>query len=240
MILPTAPARFLLLLLEDDPDVSAFLVDYLDPAMPHAVIETAETVDDALRLIAAKQREGLVYDLGLLDFKVPFAKGLQPEVDIAVCKRLNRLRVEIVHFTAYPDDPEIVRHMAEIHPRARLGNAPVTLIRKTTTKDWAEQIRKLVVPFSRQRVNEKIEEKLLSFSGPRGHDLNERDETTHRDQRSTAQALCGTQAMTQLHRDILDNWDLLENELRAKIKQRFAVVEMDREPRELSLFGPES
>lgn len=82
-----------------------------------AIIDRAESTEDAHQLICSAAEIGQPYDLAILDFKLPTKKGGHPDVDETLCREISELMPNAVisHFTGYAEDAGIIAHVNRHH-----------------------------------------------------------------------------------------------------------------------------
>ena len=107
--------------------------------------------------------------LAILDFKLPKVRGGHPEVDESVCQELREDHVPVIHFTGYPNDPSIERHMMRAHSEhsdspqvIRWG--PVALIDKSDVS-YLSRILKMLAPYYQEQVSNAVTRELASVFG---------------------------------------------------------------------------
>jgi len=230
---------FRVLVVEDTLYTLRFLAKLLREALGRVAVDTAQTVDEGTGLIERRRSEGIRYHLGLLDFKLPSSPGMQPEVDTRICHRLRQDGAPIIHYTGWPDDPEIKAHMRELHSEEELSGARVTLVAKTATSEWAERILELTIPYRREVISGMIRERLHAVLGVGVRDGAMGSHAEPLDLDHAASRRCGTHALIQLHEDIIQNWGGLKDSLKSEIKHIFPVADLDGEEKRLSLLPPE-
>jgi hypothetical protein len=114
--------RFRLLIVEDRVQYLEQCVSLVRGAVPEAIIDTARSINDALRKIEEALADGVVYDLAILDFKLPREIGEEDSIDETICERLSLLMPSTVvsHFTAFESEEEVKAHMKKAHPPGSL------------------------------------------------------------------------------------------------------------------------
>jgi len=176
------------------------------------------------------------FHLGLLDFRLPPSKGMQDEVDTSVCSQLRGLKVPIIHFSAWTDDPVIKKHMQEIHPKDTLVDARVVLVKKTATTEWIEKIVELINPYYESIVSNRVSVSLRRVLGDTGGE----DVSGSAVSRIAMEPVgSGTYAMINLKKDIVDFWTFLSKDVKTQVRNAFEVVDLDDPPKKLSLFRPQ-
>ena len=150
------------LIIEDVPETREQLEKLFANDFPGAVIDTAETVTEALRLIEQSAAQKRPYDIAVQDFKLPLEKGYHPEVDVSTCDLIRKATPTtfIVHITAWPNDPAVLMHLTEAH--LDLGPPSACLISKLDA-DWAE---KLMLKAKAYLYGTRIEQQMARLFGP--------------------------------------------------------------------------
>lgn len=139
-------SEFRVLIVEDELAVQQDLKCILETKFQHIDVAAAASVREALAAIQRAASEDNGFDLGILDFKLPSAEGMQINVDTSVCNAFRKLETPIVHITAWADDPAIRQHMQEVHPASII--APAVLVDKTATPNWVDRLIGIVAPYS--------------------------------------------------------------------------------------------
>ena len=228
--------NFRLLAAEDDKPTQTQFVKLIKEALPGIHIDAAETVADARELIIGKRKEGILYDLAVLDFKLPSEQGMHPEVDSTICTLLKEDGIPIIHYSGWPKDPKIKTHMDDVHSEDGKYGTPVHLIHKTTTVEGVIQLKQMISAYYQEVINGILRRRLEDVFGtlpPPG----ERRRTRHR--LPVAGGTCGTHALIQLHEDIVKYWSFLNGMLKKQIGEIFAIVDLDGDEKRLSLFPEE-
>lgn len=127
------------LIVENEPGTVSNLKNKLKNAIPGAVIESSATVMDGKeKLGLAYDCKGL-YDVVILDFKLP-RDGSDPTetADFSLGFLLGKLCPEtlVIHMTAWPDDPDFKR----LRPAPGIPGAGQRLFFGKDTWDWAENL----------------------------------------------------------------------------------------------------
>jgi CheY-like chemotaxis protein len=234
----SSKASFRILVVDDEPLVLGPLVRLMEAAISRVEIDCAGTIKEASALIERSQQEGRPYDLAILDFKLPFQVGHQPAVDTSLCEALERDAVPVIHYTAWPDDEAVQAHMRTKHLTKSLAGAPVRLITRTTTEEWVEDIIGLIAGYQRWVISNSVRRRMGDFFGVNLGDDDSQRLSSARSHATSGRTQCGTYALLELQKDIIENWHVLDPKLKSEIKSTFAVVKLDEEdePKRLSLF----
>lgn len=225
------------LLVEDDPDVVEDIQQILESKLRRSRVVTAMSVNEANSVIRRAGIEKAPFHLGLLDFRLPPSKGMQDEVDTSVCSQLRGLKVPIIHFSAWTDDPVIKKHMQEIHPKDTLVDARVVLVKKTATAEWIERIVELINPYYESIVSNRVS---VSLRRVLGDAVGGEDVSGSAVPRIAMEPVgSGTYAMINLRKDIVDFWTFLSKDVKTQVRNAFEVVDLDGPLKKLSLFRPQ-
>ena len=105
---------FNILIVEDVEETLDAVTDLIQMAIPEAEVTTASYVREAHEKIDKASEANKPFNAAVLDFKLPYMPGNNPEIDETICNRLNRT-THVVHITGYVDDTKVLKHMAERH-----------------------------------------------------------------------------------------------------------------------------
>jgi len=229
---------FRILLVEDDPDVAKHLGNVIENRYPRVAMDRAEAVDTAMNLIGRRLHERTIYDLAILDLKLPSTQGENPEVDTRVCAYLRQKLIPIIHVTAFPTDPLIRDHMAKEHAKDKLLGQQMTLVRKTVGPTWGKEIIGLMKGYYEDRISLRLRESLSRVFGSIPPNVSGSRRGLGG---GDGFLVCGTHALIQIEDDIRDTWSILSEEVRKEIRSIYAtVVEDDQAQLQLlALFPPE-
>lgn len=196
------PELFRLLLLEDDDDLREDLALVIPRRLPGTVVDAAGTVEEGLHLLETDRD----FALGLLDIRVPFRRGLQPEADPRVAEGLKRRGVASLCFTGYRESPDVEHYLA----KRKLTDPPIATISKQVTPEFLtllmNEIRLWLVSTASARVSASF--RRIFSSTPDG-------------------LRSGTAPLMSLQQEIIDYWAYLDETTRDEIKSRFVVDEQD-------------
>lgn len=131
---------FRILIVEDDEKTLQQLKGLFTEEFPGSQIDTAETVTNGLKLIRMVEEANCIYDVTVLDFRLPQKQGDNDEVDESLCLAIrDRMRETLVcHITGHLTDPLVSGHIEKVHlgysdPRA-------ALISKLENVIWPSQL----------------------------------------------------------------------------------------------------
>src|SRR5690349_17042587 len=111
-------ARFRVLIVENDPVAVDNLRKLIARAVPEAEIIAVCTVAEAEEAIEEALRDKTLFDLAILDFKLPKRSiNETDEVDVATCDLLTRTMPGVIigHVTGWADDPAVREHIETKH-----------------------------------------------------------------------------------------------------------------------------
>jgi hypothetical protein len=205
--------RFRILIVEDRKDVLEQCVRLLRRALPGAMFDVARSVEDALGVIRDALSRGVVYDLAILDFKLPQRIGEKDSVDETICKELSRVMKSTIvgHMTAFAAHQEIAEHMKKAHPQT----APRGFCLDKTSDDFSETI----VPIVRATLYgvevERRIDRLFNTSDGVGRE----GARISGHQRGASV----TNGISDLCLDIGATWDHLSESTRGKVQEHFNV-----------------
>jgi CheY-like chemotaxis protein len=223
---------FRILIVEDVKNTLRQLKIYISEALkepdgaPSVVIHTAESVEDAKRLVLeAKEREQ-PYHAVVLDFKLPEQMGHKPELpdreDKSLCLliRQKMSATLVAHITAYIAD-EVVRnhlrlvHQEQVNPRALVfskaeGDYSIKLVERLRAFLYGMRIEE-------QMAHVFGEPQELAFAA-RGR--------VERARSRGGRSL--THDIAALRRDIVAHWHYLDEQLQNQIRQFFRVDDKSR------------
>jgi CheY-like chemotaxis protein len=197
-----------ILIVEDIPATLKLLRDYLAYEFPYALIDTAETVQEALEKIQEADRCGIAYKIAILDFMLPKSRDEpEPKIDTTLRSRLRESTSRdavVFHITAYPDSPLIEQYLRQEEMRYPEGARPV-VISKLGDESWTERlydsIRRVV---HGDRITRRLDR--LFGGGPAG-----------------PEQLDATQELNSLVSDIEAHWRYLDPPLQARINRLFRL-----------------
>jgi len=226
---------FRILVVEDQLDVLNDLQRILIGRFPLSQVDTAATIAEAKAAIRRQDAGGWSYDLAILDFKLPPQKGKHVKVDTSMCELLRDRGIRIVHITAYAEDTVIKTHIEYDRECHTLTESPVLLVVKTATQTWIEELLSRIDPFFRAVATKRVKDqfaRVLSAAGPK-------DAADERVARLATAQRSATYAIIDLHTLIVELWQFLSPELKAKIENTFAVVDLDGPDKRLCLYKPD-
>jgi DNA-binding NarL/FixJ family response regulator len=201
-----------ILLLEDKPLTRRALESLFHKRFPDAKIETAETDEEALKILDSYQHQGINLDVAVLDFLVPSRRGTNPEVS-SVCTVVNELHPEtlVIHFTAYLSDEGVTKHIATYH--SDYESSPTARPVNKLSKRWEEDLcGRIATYFVARQMKSLAESKVTAGRGSR--------RTSQRHQGATFRRAV-------IVRDVARYWKLLEPELKERVRRYFDVDETE-------------
>jgi CheY-like chemotaxis protein len=196
-----------ILLLEDQPLTRKSLQRLLSIRFPGTTVMTAENDSEASEILGRYRQEGIGLDAVVLDLKVPHSKGTNAEVS-RICVDVQRLfpNALIGHITAHYSDDDVGKHLTNYH----LGTGQKT-------------------DFFIDKRDERWEDSLVSKLAGAGieHQMEALDDLSTPAARSLRQASQRHQNATfrraKLVRDIKMYWNLLDSQLKERIRRYFEV-----------------
>ena len=207
---------FRFLVVEDDKNTLEEILSRLNKIFPGCSIEFTESARPAVELVVKSSETNRPFDVAILDFKLPWDLGDNPEINTKICDKIRELTsyTFVIHITSYNDDPHALRHLLECHrpPSAPWGD----FVFKTSTK-WPEELEKKIAAYLYGLPIIKRLNMLSDWVGTGGISFTysprvvSRGSTTHE--------------LAMLFRNIEERWDFLEKTLQERIKQYFCVDE---------------
>ena len=206
---------FRIFLAEDEDLFAQQLILLLRRAMPLARIERARTVSKGRKLIETAFRSGELYDLAILDFKLPANLGENPEVDEFLCRTLTHGMPSAVigHITSFRGDKLVVEHVDRAHPPNRARGFVLD-------KLDADFGTKLVNETRQALYSQAVEAGIRDLLFPERADSS--PESGNRDVRTSGGS--STQHM-DLMLDIIEAWPHLSEAAKSVAKRYFEVDE---------------
>jgi CheY-like chemotaxis protein len=133
-----------LLIVEDIEPTLHQLRDLLSVEFPGVDIDTASTQNAAQKLIQKAGDRSLPYDVLLLDLKLPDREGDPPELNEKLFRQLRETGHEsvVIHTTAYPDHPDLMKYILGETMRSPLG--PRSVFLPTIDPSWPREVVNVV------------------------------------------------------------------------------------------------
>lgn len=137
---PPPPRGLRILIVEDEQNTVNILTYELREAIPDTEIHSACTVAEGEKKLHESLDTGRLYDVVILDFKLPpdyVGQNPEPDHSLGLAFRDNSPRTLIVHVTAYKDDPAFKGYL-------RYERAPAEMGRMFIAKDagWMQLLPK--------------------------------------------------------------------------------------------------
>ena len=224
-------AEFRLLLVEDDPDLMPHLTQLMKERLHRPMIDSAMSVAEAMLTVEHSRQSEMSYHVALLDVRLPAEDGGNPETDFSVCDVLRHDRVPVVHISAYPDDPAIIKHMVETGGEDLLSPAHPHLVKKTASAGWASKLLDFLIAYEKEVLGKPIGQGIAKRIGRLlgAATVSASSRGSARYGHGDAEAHCGTPTMTRLKDDIISHWAILDKSTRDLVRNTFTVVEVDKE-----------
>jgi CheY-like chemotaxis protein len=105
-----------ILFVEDSPTVLEATSALLRRVFSAAEIETATTGREAREKIDRASRTGRVFDIALLDLKIPPVQGEPAELDLQLCDYARQAfpDVVVIHYSAWASEQEVQEHVQRL------------------------------------------------------------------------------------------------------------------------------
>ncbi len=191
---------FSLFLLEDEPDLLEDLMWLVPRKLPGTEVRSAETIEQALRILDA----GYKPTLGVLDARVPAKPGLQPKADPRVAGRLHDMGVASLCMTGHLESEDVIEYLN----RWKLTSPPLAVIEKTLDPAYVNQLFSEIRAYFTKLASRDIRKAIVRvFEGGGDEGL----------------VRSGTAAIMSLQQDIIAYWPYLDDAARQHVRQWFAV-----------------
>jgi CheY-like chemotaxis protein len=208
---------FKFIIVEDDEPALRQLKSLLSEEFPDSSVHTAKTVEEGDERLQVSVREGRNYDAALLDFMLPKFQGEPAEIDHSLCEKIRSKSqgTLVIHMTAFGEDREVVKHLAEAHSEP---SGPWFFLISKSTSDWPLVLLKTLRTFLYSREISEQMEHLFGYS-------------TKTSTSSRAEALRRpavrkggvTHRLAVLQQSIAEHWPDLTESLKARIHETFVV-----------------
>ncbi len=193
---------FRVLLVEDDPVLNWGLAQHIQRAFDGVTVLRAETVADALDLIAGSVPKRL--DVALQDIRVPRRSGEAPAATPDVTNRLKELGVRSLFMTSYESSDDVKLFIQNL----RLTDPQIAIILKNDVSALKDnvlnQLRDLFTDLASRRINERLTN-LFHTSDQL---------TTHH---------TGTASLLTLTREIAQYWHYFDETTKERLHARFDI-----------------
>jgi hypothetical protein len=205
-----------LLILEDMEGTLKQLRAHIMKEIPNSVIDVASTVADSHTLLKTAADKSSPYDAAILDFWVPVELGDDPQADDSICRDVTLAMPEtlVIHITAYPEKPEVDKHMEDFH--GSLRGIRGCVIDKART-GWVSEVLKTLKEFL---YGTAIRERMEAIFGT-GTEARHRPDSPR--VRSSRGPGGGIHELHSLFRDISTHWKDLDESLQSEIQATFHV-----------------
>jgi len=210
---------FHILIVEDVLNTLQELCELLHEVFPDLTIESADNVAIGLALIRQAADREQFFDIAILDFRLPPARGENDEIDESLCREIKQQMPDtlVIHITSFHKEQRVIDHIARFHSRKNTPRAE--LIPKKAS--WTE---KLLAEVKAHLYGQLIEDQLATIFAPSGID------GITRGAGMQAQGSL-THKLAALSRDIANYWRDLSENTRAKIQKYYIVNEMPEDTR---------
>ncbi len=106
------------LLAEDDDETRLQLSALVEEQISGCSVSAASDVSSGMEVIECAVRDGLSFDAGILDVKLPATAGENLEFDEKLCAtfRIRMPKGLVFHITGFGGDPKVRAHMDKDHP----------------------------------------------------------------------------------------------------------------------------
>jgi len=207
------------LIVEDNPSTLDSLKRRLTKEFPGSRIDAGETINGGLKLIDETCISRRFYNAIILDFRLPKDIGLKDEVDESLCLMASQKMPETVvaHITAYPDDPDINKHLQEHHMAFK--NASGIIIHKKGS-EWPG---KLIFKLNAYFYGNPIKEQMNNLFGNVSRSSMPTDYRSRTKYTSDISRGSITTELNMLTMDIIEYWQYLDDKLKNRIKMHFTI-----------------
>jgi CheY-like chemotaxis protein len=225
--------RFRLLIVEDEEETLDEMQKLFAGRFPDAIVDVADTVNGGLRLIEQASDSRSYYDVAILDMKLPKDLGDNPEVDESLCQKVRDLMPHtlIIHYTAYPEDPQVSRHAKRVHTGP---DDPRASIISKRDLGWSQDMLRQLKAYL---YGARIERQMTLLFGNSDEVALQSHPRKSRGLEKPVGSL--THTIAALQRDIVVHWNDLDEKLQQKIRNVF-YVDTDSDPIRISLIDPSS
>ncbi len=229
---PRPPPRGLRVLIVEDEESNVRILTYeLRQAIPDAEIHSACTVAEGEKKLHDSLDTGRLYDVVILDFKLPpDCTGQNPEPDhsLGLAFRDNSPRTLIIHVTAYKDDPSFKGYL-------RYERAPAEMGRMFIAKDagWMQLLPKEVMRgVPAYRIRRGFDELFRHRRTAESRRAGQRRWAMGRSDHARSLAVAEFCAYAS------QNWELLSEPLQNDLKRALGYAEDERGNRYLGVMEP--
>jgi CheY-like chemotaxis protein len=230
--------RLGILIVEDDKVQLKMMRESLAEKHPGVIVDTAETVNEAVERIRSAMARGVHYVVVILDIKLPRERGGREDYHLDLRDEvLNSTSSDayIFYNSAHLDDRVIQEYKRRVEAQIRNNvQAPRTLFfSKVEPKEVRQLYEKVDQVMHTRRISQKLDAIVPAlFSTPDFLAVGAgdmayapRDPFTYPG--TDPAGTDPTHQLADLERDIGAHWSYLENNLQERIRQYFVVTETD-------------
>ena len=212
-----------ILIVEDAEETLNQLRQFVQESIPGLDIVVAKTIDEALCQLASAKHMGIRFDVAVIDFMLPAAKGEQPEMDTRIRQELRTSMQDglLVHITAYVHDTNVKEHML----KNDLGSAtgPRSVLISKNHADWGNHV---VTQIKRFLYGRRIRSQFYQLFGDRFDRTSSFDMKRYTTRPASRRSV--THELAKLKQAIMEHWDCLDDELQHQITEVFEVDFVER------------
>jgi CheY-like chemotaxis protein len=139
------------LVVEDDSVAREQLRLLLGEKLPKVEMHMTTTQEQAISAVRRAAAQGREYDIALLDMSLPLRSGEVPEVNQDVYRELRDKMHDavVIHTTAYPDDPGLMKLILEEAQRPPLE--PRSVFLSKLNAEWPSELVRFVSSVDKRR-----------------------------------------------------------------------------------------
>ncbi|MDA0807180.1 MAG: hypothetical protein O2983_00090 [Planctomycetota bacterium] len=214
MLLEKSPL-FHVLLVEDDEELNGDLKWLIEKKFPGTAVSSALYVSTAMEIL--NSADVPVFDIALLDVRVPLFPGGDPRTETQIADRLKESGIASVYMTSYRATDDVETFIKD----RELQDPPLKVISKRDLNRFQDHVFKTIGDWFTDKASGVVHNELRRVFGTA---------SIIRDGRS------GTADLMSLQRTIIDYWCYLSEKTRREVRERFEVVEHDGTVNALRLF----
>ncbi len=201
---------FRILVVDDNKKLVGDLEKLIESKLPATTVETAESVEEALRLISDD------LTIAVLDIRLPLRAGMHPKAHMDVADRLRECNVPSICITGYAGTEDVEEYLRN----RQLTGPPEEVISKELGPQFHRKLLSSVGRYLEAHTSTDIVKKLKGLFDA---DV------------SSKGVNCGTGPLLSLQEEITEYWPYLNDEARREVAKWFGVSEEDGYVSELTL-----
>lgn len=193
---------FRVFLLEDEPALRFDIGRRIERDLPVVAVVSASNIEEALKVLSTENG----FDVGILDVRLPWRAGMQPEAHPDVAERMKEKGVPCLFITAFRETEDVEKYLAE----RSLADPTAKVIQKRLVPgefsgELLRQLKTLFVKLASARVTAGVR----GLFGPG----------------AASGPSSGTAALIALERDVEEYWPFLDAKTKDLVRNWFIVQE---------------